>query len=102
MTGFSFLVCHRTVWAAFKHIFPDMAKLISQKPLNPVKVVTERFPNKVEFRNPEVNNGRVTLEAVIDNEIRFLGIGDNKKLAKVAAAKCVIRELKKAGNFPNL
>ena len=62
----------------------------------------EKFANRIEFRNPVVKNGRVMLDAVIDKTNKFRGIGDNKKAAKVAAAKCVIRELKKAGNFFNL
>ena len=101
LTEVANVFCFRTVWTAFIRIFADMPKLISEKPKNPVKVVMERFANRIQFRNPVVKNGRVTMEAVIDETNKFKGIGDNKKLAKVAAAKCVIRELKKAGNFLN-
>ena len=80
-----------------------MAKLIKEKPKNPVKIIFERFPEKVQFKNVISRpDGKVSMEAVVsfqNGDKKFRGIGDNKKFAKTAAAKCAIRELKKKNMF---
>ena len=80
-----------------------MGNIIKAKPQNPVKVIFERFPDRVQFKNPVVRPDRkVSLEAFVsfDNGVkRFRGIGENKKFAKKAAAKCAIRQLKKLNMF---
>ena len=88
----------RTVWNVFTQIFPDMERIIKEKPQNPIKIIGERFVENVKFQKPEAKDGKVFVEVHIGDR-RFCGKGDNKKMAKLAAAKCAIRQLKKCGQF---
>ena len=63
----------------------------------------ELFPSKTKFKPPKEKEGtdKVVVEVEISLEtmkhpLRFKGSGNNKKQAKVAAAKCALRELRKA------
>jgi len=84
-------------------MFPDMSKVINEKPKNFVKIIMERFPEKIKFGKSVTSiDGKVSMVAEVQvgaKVEKFRGIGRNKKLAKLASAKCAIRELKKKGNF---
>jgi hypothetical protein len=79
-----------------------MDELIRKKPKNPIKILLERFPGNVAFQK-FVYDSRASIDVVVGGSVgagmRFRGIGPNKKVAREAAAKCAIRELKRRGKF---
>ena len=58
---------------------------------------TDYFPQKIEFEPAKVrpHDGKVEITVKIDQTKKFKGIGANKKMAKLAAAKCALRKTKK-------
>ncbi len=74
-----------------------MSNVIRKKPKNPVAQLFEKFPEKVTFDKPVVAKSRIVSMVVIvgPQKMKFRGIGSNKQTAKLAAAKCALRELKK-------
>jgi len=87
----------RTCWKVFARIFPGMSDVIRKKPKNPVAQLYEKSPKPVTFDKPVVTNSRIVSMVVIvgPQKMKFRGIGSNKQTAKLAAAKCALRELKK-------
>ena len=62
----------------------------------------ELFPSKTKFKPPKEKEGtdKVVVEVEISlgariHPLRFKGSGNNKKVAKAAAAKCALLELRK-------
>lgn len=87
----------RTCWNVLVRIFPGMANVIRKKPKNPVKQLFEKFPELVTFEKPVVTKSKTVSMVVMvgQKKDKFRGIGPNKKTAKLAAAKCALRELKR-------
>jgi hypothetical protein len=83
-------------------LFGDgLAQIVSKCPRNFVVKLMKLFPEKVIFRKPVVlNDGKVAMTCCIfktadDKPMHFRGIGPNKKMAKLAAAKYAIHEMKR-------
>ena len=86
-------------WSVIEKMYGQTLSTIVQKPpKNSIAQLHEKFPEEVKFGNPEVrkNDGKVSMLLSIEsNERKFRGIGVNKKMAKLAAAKCALRVFKK-------
>ena len=91
------------VWRVLEKLFGDrLSEVVRKMPKNFIVRLMEEFPERIEFNRPEMmKDGKVSIIVRVykteDDPMRFKGIGLNKKAAKVAAAKCAIRELKKRG-----
>jgi endoribonuclease Dicer len=74
-----------------------MSNVIRKKPKNPVTQLFEKFPEEVTFEKPFLTKSKTMSMVVMvgPKKDKFRGIGPNKKTAKLAAAKCALRELKK-------
>ena len=86
----------RTCWNVFVRVFPGMSNVIRKKPKNPVTQLFEKFPEQITFEKPVVTKSKtVSMVVLVGQKDKFRGIGPNKKTAKLAAARCALRELKK-------
>ena len=92
-----------TVWHVIQKLFGKrMSEIVKKKPQNYIVKLYEAFPERIKFNNPVIEkDGKVSIIVRVyktdDDPMRFKGIGLNKKAAKVAAAKCAVRELKRRG-----
>ena len=103
----------RIVWKCFRHIFPKMEDIVSKNPKNVTARLYERFPSdpdheRVKFRPLEKTKkgkAQVLVEVEVGlasgraKQFFFRGIGNTKKRAKEASARCAIRELIKRNLF---
>ena len=95
------------VWRVLEMLFGDrLSDVMHKMPKNFIVRLMEAFPERIKFNSPEMmKDGKVSIIVRVykteDDPMRFKGIGLNKKAAKVAAAKCAIRELKKRGIISN-
>ena len=85
------------VWAVFRRLFPNMDAVIAARPKNLVAQLYERFPGKdrvmFQFQGHSPATGKAEMCVTVDGQT-FKGIGNNKKVAKEAAAKCALRRFK--------
>ena len=86
-------------WCVIEKIYGQTLSTIVQKPpKNSIAQLHEKFPDEVKFGNPEVrkNDGKVSMLLSIESiQRKFRGIGVNKKMAKLAAAKCALSVFRK-------
>ena len=80
-----------------------MSNVIRKKPKNPVTQLFEKFPEQITFEKPVVTKSKTVSMVVLvgQNKDKFRGIGPNKKTAKLAAARCALREHKKRNKIWN-
>ena len=91
------------VWAKFVQLCPFIVEAIKRRPPHPVNELLDLFPlPKTNIKPAEVikGTGKVVVEVEISpgarmHPLRFKGSGTNKKVAKTAAAKCALLELRK-------
>ena len=87
----------KKTWSVVKKMYGQTLSDILEKPQKSfVAQLYEKFPEKIKFETAEVRkNGKVAITVKIDERKEFKGIGANKKMAKLAAAKCALRKTKK-------
>ena len=91
------------VWAKFVRLCPFIIEAIKRRPPHPVNELLELFPPPKTNIKPAMSikgTGKVVVEVEISlgarmHPLRFKGFGTNKKVAKAAAAKCALLELRK-------
>ena len=75
-----------------------LSTIVQKPPKNFIAQLHEKFPDEVKFGIPEVrkNDGKVSMLLSIESiQRKFRGIGVNKKMAKLAAAKCALSVFRK-------
>ena len=92
------------VWKVVLKLYGyKMQKIIKKKPRNFITKLMELFPERVSFSKAKVlPDAKVSREVTVkrndhDDPLTFRGIGPNKNLAKLAASKCALRNLKCLG-----
>ena len=82
----------KTVWIVFQKLFrgQQLDALIKEKPRNLVRKLYEKFPNKVSFKKCANRRGKAVIKVVVQDK-QYVGIADNLKAAKLAAARCALR-----------
>ncbi len=86
------------VWGVLRSVYQNMDDIIEKRPKQPVKDLFEMFPERVTFHLPKIMGGKTIVIVEVkpkakdeENQPRlFRGIGDNRKEAKDAAAKCAV------------
>ena len=94
---------HSPFRTVYQRLFPYIDQVIARRPQQPVVELSNLFTNGVTYKNPKIredSDGKVEMEVeisvpAITRPLRFKGLGNNKKQAKYAAAKCALRELRK-------
>ncbi|TRY74454.1 hypothetical protein TCAL_10094 [Tigriopus californicus] len=99
------------VWNLVKRLFPEMDEVVALKPQSPVKLLMEKYPERVKFCTlPKLGRGlnRTVMGVEIfdrpltkDKDQRvppkrkaiFKGLGPNKRMAKETASRCCLREI---------
>ncbi len=76
-------------------MFPGLSNVIRNEPKDPVTELLKKFPGDVTFEKPLVTSSKTVSVVVKVGKDEFLGIGPNKRMAKLAAAKCAFKEEKK-------
>ena len=97
----------KIVWHFIEKLFGDqLEKIMKVKHKNFTAELMKLFPEKVIFKYPEVmKDGKVSRMVVVSKTLsdikpmQFKGIGQNKLSAKLAASKCVLREVAKLYKF---
>ncbi len=91
-----------TVWRVFRGMYgKQMDHIIETRPKNPIKDLLEAHPESVTFRLTPLERFKTEGKTAVVAEVRprapgegktahFCGIGDNKKEAREAAAKCAV------------
>ena len=91
-------------WQVYTKLFPtaEIDEVLKRKPQHPVKELMEQHPENVFFGKSHVSKSRVSVIVKVgvvkgsQREIlEFKGIGENGASAKVASAKCALREFQK-------
>ena len=91
-------------WKVYTKLFPadEIDEVLKRKPQHPVKELMEQHPGNVLFCKPQVSKSIVTVTVEVGvikgsqrEKFKFRGIGENKASAKVASAKCALREFQK-------
>ena len=91
----------KQTWSVVKKIYGQTLSDILERPQKSFMTqLFEKFPenngHKIKFETSEVRkDGKVTVVVKIDEQEEFIGIGANKKMAKLAAAKCALQKTKK-------
>ena len=87
----------KQTWSVVKKIYGQTLSDFLEKPQKSfLAQLHEKFPEKIKFEMAEVHkDGKVAVVVKIDERKEFKGIGANKKMAKLAAAKCALRKTKK-------
>ena len=87
----------------YQTLFPYIDQVMQRGPQQPVVELYHLFPEKVTYKAARVReeDGKVEREVEIwlgrsgQQVLRYRGLGNNGKQAKLAAAKCALRKIKK-------
>ena len=91
----------KQTWSVVKKIYGQTLSDVLERPQKSFMTqLFEKFPvnngHKIKFETSDVSkDGKVTVVVKIDEQEEFKGIGPNKKMAKLAAAKCALQKTKK-------
>lgn len=89
------------VWEVYNRFEPRLESIVKDPPRNPKKILHELF-TEVSFGKAVVKEKGVKVTVKLNHhnkEHRFTGLGNNKKTAQVAAAKCALRKLARHPNY---
>ncbi len=75
---------------------PFIEKFTTKVPKSPIRELLELEPETVKFEKPErLLDGRIRVTVEIIGKGRFKGVGRNYRIAKNAAAKCALKNLRR-------
>jgi len=86
-----------TVWKIYYRMLkPFIEKFTAKVPKSPIRELLELEPETVKFEKPErLLDGRIRVTVEILGKGRFKGVGRNYRIAKNAAAKCALKNLRR-------
>ena len=86
-----------TVWKIYYRMLkPFIEKFTTKVPKSPIRELLELEPETVKFEKPErLLDGRIRVTVEIIGKGRFKGVGRNYRIAKNAAAKCALKNLRR-------
>ncbi|CAF0778180.1 unnamed protein product [Adineta ricciae] len=86
-----------TVWKIYYRMLkPFIEKFTTKVPKSPIRELLELEPETVKFEKPErLLDGRIRVTVEIISKGRFKGVGRNYRIAKNAAAKCALKNLRR-------
>ncbi|CAF1396567.1 unnamed protein product [Adineta steineri] len=86
-----------TVWKIYYRMLkPFIEKFTTKVPKSPIRELLELEPETVAFEKPErLLDGRIRVTVEIIGKGRFKGVGRNYRIAKNAAAKCALKNLRR-------
>jgi len=82
-------------WNVFLRFKPRLEEFIERPPMNPKKLLFEAC-DSVEFGSADVRNKDVKVSVTINKnnkEYKFAGLGNNKRMAEIAASKQALKHL---------
>lgn len=86
-----------TVWKVYYRMLkPFIEKFTTKVPKSPIRELLELEPETVKFEKPErLLDGRIRVTVEIISKGRYKGVGRNYRIAKNAAAKCALKNLRR-------